>query len=216
MQHGTTIFTDEKGTSGGVHRGGPFKRIYPAVKRLTDLLIATAAMLILWPLLVLIAVIVRLDSPGPALFRQVRVGRSGKPFTLLKFRTMRWGTRDMPTDQMMKQAISPVTRSGRFLRRTSLDELPQLMNVLKGEMSLVGPRPALPSQDYVNQTRRECGVEALLPGITGWAQVCGRDDLADADKVRHDAFYGANQSFGLDMTILARTVAAVFSGRGTR
>lgn len=122
----------------------------------------------------------------------------------------------MPTDQMMKQATSPVTRSGKFLRRASLDELPQLINVLRGEMSLVGPRPALPSQDFVNRSRKESGADALLPGITGWAQVCGRDDLVDAEKVKHDAFYRAHQSLRLDLIILARTIAAVFSGRGTR
>jgi O-antigen biosynthesis protein WbqP len=122
----------------------------------------------------------------------------------------------MPTDQMAKQTASPVTRSGRTLRRTSLDELPQLINVLKGEMSLVGPRPALPSQEFVNARRRESGVESLLPGITGWAQVCGRDDLADAEKVEHDAFYRRNRSLKLDLIILAKTVTAVFSGLGTR
>jgi lipopolysaccharide/colanic/teichoic acid biosynthesis glycosyltransferase len=122
----------------------------------------------------------------------------------------------MPTDQMVKQTISPITRSGSVLRRASLDELPQLINVVRGEMSLVGPRPALLSQEYVNRSRRKSGVEALRPGITGWAQVCGRDDLSDAEKVRHDAYYRANQSLRLDLIILARTVAAVFSGRGTR
>ena len=122
----------------------------------------------------------------------------------------------MPTDQMAKQTVNPITRCGKLLRRSSLDELPQLINVIRGDMSLVGPRPALPSQDFVNASRKEYGVESLLPGITGWAQVCGRDDLADGDKVQHDVFYRANQSLKLDLIILMRTVAAVFSGRGTR
>ncbi|MES2460362.1 MAG: sugar transferase [Armatimonadota bacterium] len=203
-------------TSGPSESAGELDPWYQKVKRLIDLLVAVAGLLVLCPLMLVIAIIVRLDSPGPALFQQVRVGREGRTFRLLKFRTMRWGTRDMPTDQMVKQAISPITSSGKILRRTSLDELPQLINVVKGEMSLVGPRPALPSQDFVNASRRESSVEALLPGITGWAQVCGRDDLTDAEKVKHDAYYRANQSLGLDIMIVTRTVAAVFSGRGTR
>lgn len=181
-----------------------------------DVLAAASGLVLTGPLLLLITLIVRLDSPGPALFRQTRVGRDGKLFTLLKFRTMRWGTPDLPTDQMAKQAIIPITRSGKILRRTSLDELPQLINVLRGEMSLVGPRPALPTQDFVNRSRQESGAASLLPGITGWAQVCGRDDLADSEKVKHDAYYHNNQSLSLDLRILVRTVAAVFSGRGTR
>ena len=189
---------------------------YQPLKRLLDLLVSLTALLFLWPLFILIALIVRLDSPGPVLFRQHRVGRGGIPFTLLKFRTMRWGTRDMPTEQMAQQSVSPITRVGRILRRTSLDELPQLINVLKGEMSLVGPRPALPTQEFVKQSRRASGAESLLPGITGWAQVSGRDDLSDAEKVTHDAFYAENVSIRLDLLILARTVGAVFSGRGTR
>jgi O-antigen biosynthesis protein WbqP len=214
--HGTTIFTGEDVIRGNNDILGEIDPGYQRLKRWVDLVVAAVGLIVLCPLMLLVALIVQLDSPGPALFRQVRVGRDEMPFTLLKFRTMRWGTRDMPTDQMVKQAISPITKSGKFLRRTSLDELPQLINVLKGEMSLVGPRPALPTQDFVNQRRRETDVQALLPGITGWAQVCGRDDLADDDKVKHDAFYRSHQSFRLDMIILARTVTAVFSGRGTR
>ncbi len=195
---------------------GKPNRWYRWIKRLLDLLIAISGLLLLCPVMLLIAVVIHLDSPGPVLFRQTRVGRGGKLFTLLKFRTMRCGTREMPTDQMILQAVSPITRSGRILRRSSLDELPQLINVVKGDMSLVGPRPALPSQNHLNESRRENGVDSLLPGITGWAQVCGRDDLSDAEKVRHDSFYRSHQSLCLDVSILVRTVAAVFSGRGTR
>jgi lipopolysaccharide/colanic/teichoic acid biosynthesis glycosyltransferase len=216
MLHDTTISTGENTIRTNGDNPGKINSWYRRIKRLMDLLIAISGLIFFFPLLILIAVVVMMDSPGPVLFRQTRVGQNGKPFTLLKFRTMRWGTRDMPTDQMVKQAVSPITHSGSVLRRASLDELPQLINVIRGEMSLVGPRPALPSQEYVNRSRRECGVEALRPGITGWAQVCGRDDLSDAEKVRHDAYYHANQSLRLDLIILARTVAAVFSGRGTR
>ncbi len=189
---------------------------YQSLKRFLDVIISLVALNFVWPLFIFIALTVWLDSPGPVLFRQHRVGRGGVPFTLLKFRTMRVGTRDMPTEQMAQQSVSPVTRAGRILRRASLDELPQLINVLKGEMSLVGPRPALLTQNAINRSRRESGAESLLPGITGWAQVSGRDDLSDVEKVRHDAFYAKNISLRLDLAILSRTVAAVFSGRGTR
>ncbi|MBC8102000.1 MAG: sugar transferase [Cytophagales bacterium] len=196
---------------GGRTNGG-----YQRVKRALDLGFALFALLLLLPLLLLIGLLVRATSPGPALFRQTRVGRAGKVFTLLKFRTMHWGTPDLPTDQMARRSVSPVTSLGRRLRRGSLDELPQLWNVVKGEMSLVGPRPALPSQEFVNRRREAMGVDDLLPGITGWAQISGRDDLLDAEKVRHDHFYRENQSLWLDLVIVVRTMSAVFTGRGTR
>jgi len=189
---------------------------YPAIKRLLDTFLAFIVLIVLCPCFVLIALLVRLDSPGPALFRQSRVGRKGKLFVLFKFRTMRWGTPDIPTDTMARQSISPVTRLGRVLRRTSLDELPQLVNILRGDMSFVGPRPALPTQEFVNESRRAVGVDTLLPGITGWAQVSGRDALSDVEKVACDRYYRENLSLQLDANIVIRTVAAVFSGRGNR
>jgi Sugar transferases involved in lipopolysaccharide synthesis len=184
--------------------------------RVLDLLIAVPALIFALPLLALVAVAVRLDSPGPALFRQTRVGRFGVPFTLLKFRTMAWGTPDIPTAEMAKQARCPVTRVGAFLRRYSLDELPQLLNVVRGEMSLVGPRPALPSQTELNAARRAAGVDLLRPGITGWAQINGRDDLSDAEKVACDAYYARNRSLALDIKILLYTFLPVLTGKGNR
>jgi len=189
---------------------------YPAIKRLLDTFLAAVALITLCPWFALIALLVRLDSPGPALFRQRRVGRNGELFVLFKFRTMRLGTPDLPTDAMVRQSISPVTRMGRVLRRTSLDELPQLANILRGEMSIVGPRPALPTQEFVNESRRAVGVDTLRPGITGWAQVSGRDALSDVEKVACDRYYYENLSLLLDAKIVIRTVAAVFSGRGNR
>ena len=185
-------------------------------KRALDLVVGACALLLLAPLMASLALAVRLDSPGPSLFRQSRVGRGGRPFTLLKFRTMAWGTPDISTADMSRQKVRPVTRVGLLLRRFSLDELPQLVNVVRGEMSLVGPRPALPSQVSLNEARREAGVEELLPGITGWAQVNGRDDLSDSEKVAHDAYYARNRSLGLDVRILLLTVLSVGTGRGNR
>ena len=155
-------------------------------------------------------------APDPRCFDRSASGRNGQEFILLKFRTMSIGTPDVPTSEMVKQAASPITRAGRFLRRTSLDELPQVWNILRGEMSVVGPRPALPSQTVVNTLREAAGVHDLLPGITGWAQVNGRDELSDEEKVRHDAYYRAHVSPGMDGAILLRTVQAVFTGRGNR
>jgi O-antigen biosynthesis protein WbqP len=168
------------------------------------------------PLLGVLVLAIRLDSPGPALFRQTRLGRGGRNFTLLKLRTMKIGTPDVPTDVLQKSADDPRTRLGKFLRRLSLDELPQLVNVLKGEMSLVGPRPALPGQTSLNDKRRAAGVEALLPGITGWAQINGRDEIEEDEKVRLDVFYRSHRSAWLDLTILLRTVLPVLTGKGNR
>ena len=184
------------------------------LKRAGDLTSAILGLIVLAPLFGALALAIRLDSPGPVLFRQARVGRGGKEFTLLKFRTMRWGTPDLATDVLQASGLDPRTRVGKALRRLSLDELPQLVNVLRGEMSLVGPRPALPSQTTLNQKRSALGIDALLPGITGWAQINGRDEIPEADKVALDGYYGENRSLRLDLRILARTVAPVLSGRG--
>jgi O-antigen biosynthesis protein WbqP len=183
------------------------------LKRLLDVTASTLGLLALAPAMAAIAIAVKLESPGPVLFRQRRVGRHQVHFEMLKFRTMRLGTPDLPTDQMLKLP-SPVTRVGQVLRRTSLDELPQLWNVLRGEMSLVGPRPALYNQDDLIAQREAAGVHALPPGITGWAQINGRDELAVADKVAADRWYLTHFSFGLDLKILLGTVGSLFSKRG--
>ena len=185
------------------------------MKRAFDFCAAVLGLFFLGGLMLLIAVLVRATSPGPALFCQKRVGKQGNAFTVLKFRTMHAGTPDLSTADMAKQK-SPITPLGALLRRTSLDELPQLINVVKGEMSLVGPRPALFSQTHLNALRENLGVPSLRPGITGWAQINGRDDLSDEEKAAFDGWYAAHQNFGLDLMILWRTVAPVISGRGTR
>jgi O-antigen biosynthesis protein WbqP len=183
------------------------------LKRLTDLTISTASVLSLLPLLALLAVAIKVDSKGPVIFRQKRVGRDGSFFEIYKFRTMRSGTPDLPTEQMLLLP-SPVTSVGSFLRRTSLDELPQLFNVLKGEMSLVGPRPALYNQTALTAMRQDAGVLRFLPGITGWAQVNGRDELPDDVKVAADKWYCDNWSYWLDWQIIFSTFGAVLSKRG--
>lgn len=184
-------------------------------KRAFDLAAATSGILLLSPVFLLLALLVRVDSPGPVLFRQRRPGRGSREFIMLKFRTMRIGTPDLAT-HLVGEGTSYVTRIGRILRRTSLDELPQLWNVLRGEMSLVGPRPALYNQYDLIALRQERGVDALRPGVTGWAQVNGRDEIPMDRKVALDEEYLRRAGFFFDLSILWRTVAEVFTGRGTR
>jgi O-antigen biosynthesis protein WbqP len=182
-------------------------------KRLTDLLLTIGALTFLAPVFLFIAIIIKLDSPGPVFFRQKRVGQNGHLFEIYKFRTMHTGTPDLPTDQMLKLP-SPITKVGKFLRKTSLDELPQLINVIKGEMALVGPRPALYNQVELTEKRLARGVLRFLPGITGWAQVNGRDELPDDTKVDFDVWYCNNWNYALDWKIVWATFFTVSSARG--
>jgi len=176
--------------------------------------VAAAGLLVLLaPLLLAVAIAIQLDSPGPALFRQRRIGRGTREFRIVKFRSMRLGTPDLAS-HLMGPGSPRVTRLGRWLRRASLDELPQLWNVLRGEMSLVGPRPALFNQyDLIAQRQRD-GVDALRPGVTGWAQIHGRDDLPLERKVAYDREYLERWSPALDVQIVLRTVMTLFSARG--
>ena len=198
-------------------RGRPIEHrpggLYGALRRAADVATASVSLILLSPLLALIALLIRLDSRGPALFRQRRIGRGSSEFTILKFRTMRVGTPDLAS-HLMGPGSSRVTRVGRFLRRTSIDELPQLWNVLKGDMTLVGPRPALFNQDDLIALRQRAGVDALKPGVTGWAQVNGRDDVSIETKVALDRHYLDHVSPAMDAWILLRTVVVLFSDRG--
>jgi O-antigen biosynthesis protein WbqP len=182
-------------------------------KRVADMAVAALLLALLAPVIVLIAIAVRWDCPGPALFRQRRVGRGSAEFIMFKFRTMKVGTPDLAS-HLMGPGPSYLTRLGRWLRRSSLDELPQLWNVLRGEMSLVGPRPALFNQDDLIAARQRLDVDALRPGVTGWAQIHGRDDIPLDLKVELDCYYRQHASPALDLVILARTVGALFSSRG--
>jgi O-antigen biosynthesis protein WbqP len=183
------------------------------MKRIFDLIMALVLMLILAPLLLLVVLAIRLTSVGPVLFRTRRVGKNSRFFTMYKFRTMRVDTPQVATHLLKKpdQFITPV---GGFLRQTSLDELPQLINVLRGDMSLVGPRPALFNQDDLISLRTARGVNELTPGITGWAQVNGRDSLPIAEKVQLDEWYLKNRSFWLDLKVVGMTVVKVLRKDG--
>lgn len=185
------------------------------LKRGLDILGALAGLIVLSPVLLILAVAVRLESPGPALHWSRRVGRFNKIFAMPKFRSMRTGAPDVAT-HLLPDPESWITPLGRFMRRTSLDELPQLWSVLVGDMSIVGPRPALFNQDDLVGLRTQAGVEVLRPGLTGWAQVNGRDELPIPDKARLDAEYLARRSTWMDLSIIARTAVTAFSGRGVR
>jgi O-antigen biosynthesis protein WbqP len=183
------------------------------LKRLSDLIISFILLLFLSPVLVFLAILICLDSRGPAIFRQKRVGQWGKFFEIYKFRTMHVGTPDLPTSEM-QQRPSTITRLGGILRQTSLDELPQLINIIKGEMSLVGPRPALYNQTDLTEKRQSAGVLDFPPGITGWAQINGRDDLPDNIKLELDKWYVDHWHYFLDWQIMFATFKAVLGRRG--
>ena len=179
-----------------------------------DILIAATALLLLGPLMAVLALAIRMDSAGPALFHQKRAGRNGSFFTIYKFRTMKIETpQDMPT-HLLAGASRHITRLGRFLRKSSLDELPQLFNILRGDMSLVGPRPALWNQDDLISLRKANGSDKIRPGLTGWAQVNGRDELPISRKAELDGEYAENLTLGRDLRILFRTALQVFHADG--
>lgn len=186
---------------------------YAVVRRGIDLAVSGTLLILLAPLLAAVAIAIRLDSPGPALFRQRRIGRGSAEFEIFKFRTMKVGTPDLAS-HLMGPGSSRVTRLGRFLRRTSIDELPQLWNILRGEMTLVGPRPALYNQYDLIGMRQSVDVDALKPGVTGWAQINGRDDIPLDQKVEFDRWYLEHLSPGLDVRIFLRTFVILFSDRG--
>lgn len=187
-----------------------------AIKRLLDILLSMFAIAALSPLLLFFAAWVKLDSPGPVLFRQKRVGMSKRLFAIFKYRTMRTDApHDVPT-HMLEDPARWITRSGRFLRASSLDELPQLFNILKGDMSFIGPRPALWNQYDLIAARDACGANDLPQGLTGWAQINGRDDLAISAKAALDGEYAARFGFLMDCRCFFGTVGKVLKHEGVR
>jgi lipopolysaccharide/colanic/teichoic acid biosynthesis glycosyltransferase len=183
------------------------------IRRALDILAAAAGLVIVSPVLAAAAVAIRLESRGPVLFRQLRAGRDGEAFEMLKLRTMEDGAEQRGAGLAINAGDPRITRVGALLRRTSLDELPNLINVLRGEMSLIGPRPTLPAQvaRYSERQRRRLSVR---PGITGWAQVNGRAALPWDERIELDVYYIEHRSPALDLRILARTVVMVLGGSG--
>ena len=181
------------------------------IRRALDVAVAAAALLLCAPLVALAALAIRLSSPGPAIYRQRRVGRDGAPFDVLKLRTMVAGAEHMGAGLAVDAGDARITRVGALLRRTSLDELPNLWNVLRGEMSLIGPRPTVPAQ-VEQYTERQRGRLAVRPGLTGWAQVNGRAALPWSERIELDLWYIEHRSPALDARILLRTVRMLLGG----
>ncbi|HEX5610041.1 MAG TPA: sugar transferase [Solirubrobacterales bacterium] len=181
--------------------------------RALNLLIASLALVLLSPVLLVAAIAIKLGSRGPVFYRQRRVGLDGEEFEMLKLRTMEQGSDPVGVGTVVTRDDPRVTSAGRFLRRTSLDEVPNLLNVLRGEMAIVGPRPTIPAQvsDYTPRQHRR---HEVLPGITGWAQVQGRAGIPWEERIELDVWYVDHRSLGLDLRILVRTAWLVVTGQG--
>ena len=179
------------------------------IKRLLDVVLSLCALAVLSPVMLVVAILIKLDSPGPVFFKQKRFGKNRSFFEIYKFRSMRTDTpKDVPTDAL-QGANSFITPLGNVLRKTSLDELPQLWNILRGDMSLIGPRPALWNQDDLMALRDQYGASMIRPGLSGWAQVNGRDAIELEQKARYDGEYARNVSFLFDVKCLWMTFVKV-------
>lgn len=179
-----------------------------------DIILSFIALILLSPIFLIIALWIKIDSPGPVFFKQKRIGKDRTFFQIYKFRTMRSDTpKDTPT-HLLNDAESFITNSGHFLRRTSLDELPQIINIIKGEMSIIGPRPALWNQDDLAEERDKYNANDVLPGLSGWAQINGRDELPINIKAKLDGYYVEKMSFLFDLKCIIGTVFSVFRSDG--
>jgi O-antigen biosynthesis protein WbqP len=184
------------------------------IKRILDFVLALLAVILLSWLFLILCIAIKIDDPGPILFKQKRVGIHKKFFSILKFRTMKTSTpKDIPT-HMLKDPDQYITRVGKFLRKSSLDELPQIFNILAGQMSIVGPRPALWNQDDLVAERDKYGANDVPPGLTGWAQINGRDELEIPVKAKLDGYYVEHFGFAMDLKCFFGTIKAVLSHDG--
>lgn len=189
---------------------------YQKCKTFADKIFSISLLLIFSPLILIIASLIKMDSKGPVFFKQRRLGKDKIEFNILKFRTMRTDTpKDMPTHLLSNPEVF-ITKLGKFLRKSSLDELPQLINIARGEMSFVGPRPALWNQEDLIAMRDQYQANSVKPGLTGWAQVNGRDELPIEVKARLDGEYIRRKSIGFDINILLRTFLSVIRSEGIK
>ena len=190
------------------------KKAYIIFKSVADRVLALLALIIVLPFFIIFAIIIKTESKGPVFFKQKRIGKNKRFFYIFKFRSMRSDTpNDMPT-HMLKNAESYITKFGGFMRKTSIDELPQIINILKGDMSIIGPRPALWNQDDLIAERDKYHANDILPGLTGWAQVNGRDELPIPIKAKYDGEYVEKMSFIFDVKIFFKTIINVFKHEG--
>jgi len=191
-------------------------KLYSFIKRIEDLILSVLAMLILWPVFIIISCKIKLESEGPVLFKQKRIGKNKKPFNIYKFRTMRADAPNNVPTHLLEKPDAYITKMGSWLRRTSIDEMPQLLNIIKGNMSIVGPRPALWNQFDLIEERDKYGANGVLPGLTGLAQIKGRDELSIQEKAKYDGQYVRNYGFLIDAKIFILTFKAVFKKDGIR
>ena len=190
--------------------------MYKYFKRFLDIVLSAAGLLVLSPVLLIIAVAIKMDSKGPVLFKQKRVAKGKERFQILKFRTMYADVpKDVPT-HLLADPESKITKIGRFLRKSSLDELPQIWNILVGEMSIIGPRPALWNQFDLIAERDKYGANDVRPGLTGLAQVMGRDELPIEVKAKYDGEYAQNVTFANDVKIFFKTITSVLGAKGVK
>ncbi|MDY4760930.1 sugar transferase [Streptococcus thoraltensis] len=188
--------------------------MYPIIKRLMAIILSVTAIIILSPMMLLIALVIKIDSKGPVFFKQKRVGKNKKHFMIYKYRSMYTDTpADMPT-HLLKDPNAMITKVGKILRKTSLDELPQLINILKGEMAIVGPRPALWNQYDLIEERDKYKANDIRPGLTGWAQINGRDELEIDEKAKLDGYYVDHLNFFMDMKCFIGTFLSVIKSEG--
>lgn len=183
------------------------------IKRGLDIFLSFFAIILLALPMLIVAVVIKIDDPGPAIFKQKRVGKDKKLFKLYKFRSMKMNTPELPT-HLLKNPEQYISKVGKFIRKTSIDELPQLFNILIGQMSIIGPRPALWTQADLIAERDQYGANDIRPGLTGWAQINGRDELDIETKARLDGEYAENLSFAFDLKCFFGTVKAVLKSEG--
>ena len=182
--------------------------IYRFLKRVIDVICSLLGIIALSPVLIIVSVLIKLESKGPIIFKQLRAGKDSKPFYIYKFRSMKVNTPNIATNDF-SNASDYITKTGRFIRKTSLDEIPQLFNILKGDMSIVGPRPVILEEVELIELRQMYNVDKILPGITGWAQINGRDNIGNEEKVKYDYEYLTKKSIIMDLYIMLMTALKV-------
>ncbi len=189
--------------------------LYSISKRTMDIVSSLVGLILLSPLFLLVAILIKLDSKGPIIFKQIRIGKNSKPFYIYKFRSMKIDAPNLSTEEFIN-ASDFTTKVGKFIRKTSIDELPQLVNILKGDMSIVGPRPVIEREVRLLELRKECNVDSILPGITGLAQINGRDNIDDYEKLKYDFEYLSKRNLVLDIKIIINTVLKVAKSEGIK
>lgn len=182
--------------------------VYPYIKRAFDIIISLISIVLLSPILLCIAIVLKIQGDGPIIFKQKRLGQHEKVFEIIKFRSMSLSAPNLAAKDIDEKCF--VTPLGKFLRKTSLDELPQLINILKGEMSFVGPRPLILNEGYITERRREYGIYSMRPGLSGWAQVKARNTQDQDEKLRLDLYYKEHCSFFFDVKIILITLFGIF------